>query len=52
MNVTEGQKVKKGDRIALSGKTGMVTGPHLHWEVRLNGQAVNPDIFTLNFARK
>ncbi|MDD7449460.1 MAG: M23 family metallopeptidase [Treponema sp.] len=52
MNVTEGQKVKKGDRIALSGKTGMVTGPHLHWEVRLNGQAVNPDIFTQNFARK
>lgn len=52
MNVTEGQKVKKGDRIALSGKTGMVTGPHLHWEVRLNGQAVNPDIFTQNFVRK
>lgn len=37
-----GQTVQPGDLIGYVGGTGLVTGPHLHWELRLNGIAVNP----------
>ena len=40
--VTRGQKVRRGEVIALSGSTGQSTAPHLHFEILKNGRAIDP----------
>ena len=45
LSVTAGQEVKRGDVIAAVGSTGNSTGPHLHLEVMLNGEYLNPYYF-------
>jgi murein DD-endopeptidase MepM/ murein hydrolase activator NlpD len=46
--VKVGQRVKRGDKIAEIGMTGQTTGPHLHYEVRLNGIPANPMRYIMN----
>jgi hypothetical protein len=42
IDVAEGQRVAAGDRLGLSGATGRVTGPHLHWAVRWQDAYLDP----------
>jgi murein DD-endopeptidase MepM/ murein hydrolase activator NlpD len=40
--VTPGQRIRKGEVLGYVGSTGLSTGPHLHYEVRVNGRAIDP----------
>jgi murein DD-endopeptidase MepM/ murein hydrolase activator NlpD len=42
IDVTAGQAVDRGDIVGLVGDTGLSTGPHLHWEMRVGGVPVDP----------
>jgi murein DD-endopeptidase MepM/ murein hydrolase activator NlpD len=43
--VKEGQKVKKGEVIAAVGSTGRSTGPHVHYEIEVEGKRVDPQSY-------
>jgi len=45
IEVEEGDMVEAGTRLGLSGATGLATGPHLHWEIRVSGENSDPDAF-------
>jgi murein DD-endopeptidase MepM/ murein hydrolase activator NlpD len=45
LNVYPGQRIRQGDLIGFMGSTGRSTGSHLHYEVRIGGDAVNPNSF-------
>lgn len=50
IQVKEGQRVKQGEQIGTVGKSGRVTGPHLHWSVKVGGLYVDPlSILKLDF---
>jgi murein DD-endopeptidase MepM/ murein hydrolase activator NlpD len=46
LSVDEGDYVESGEILGNVGNSGLSTGPHLHWEVRVSGVAVNPESFT------
>ncbi len=48
IKVEKGQKLKRYDLIGTVGSTGRSTGPHLHYEVRLNGVATDPELYVYN----
>lgn len=45
IDVVEGQPIRRGEQLGLVGSTGRSTGPHLHYEVRVNGQPTSPLLY-------
>jgi murein DD-endopeptidase MepM/ murein hydrolase activator NlpD len=50
IDVKGGQRVTRGQVIAAVGSTGLATGPHLHYEIHINGKVVNPLTYVLSDA--
>ncbi len=48
MSVEVGQMIKQGEQLGVSGQTGLATGPHLHWEIRVQSRPVDPAFFLTN----
>lgn len=46
--LTVGQHINAGQQVGVVGATGMTTGPHLHFELKLNGNAINPMDYVIN----
>ena len=48
VDVKPGQRVKRGEKIAEVGSTGLSQGPHLHYEIMQNGKKINPVYYFFN----
>ncbi len=48
LSVQRGDRVKRGQKLGLMGNTGRSTGPHLHYQVQINGKPVNPQNYILD----